>query len=128
MQIRQLDHVNIQTTRLEEMVKWYADVLGMPAGDRPDFPFPGAWLYAGDTAAVHLIGRAEPAATGSEADLKLEHFAFTADGREEFVARLKAHGIEAKSTFIGSINTEQFHLHDPDGNHIHIDFVGESRP
>mgnify|MGYP002137710046 CR=1 FL=1 len=28
----------------------------MKAGNRPPFPFPGAWLYTGDHPAVHLVG------------------------------------------------------------------------
>lgn len=45
MQVRRLDHVNIQTTQLNKMVAWYEEILGLrrPA---PVFPFPGAWLYA----------------------------------------------------------------------------------
>ncbi len=44
MQIHKLDHVNIRTSRLSEMVDWYRDILGLSSGKRPDFPFPGAWV------------------------------------------------------------------------------------
>ena len=54
--IEQLDHVNLRTSRLEEMTRWYVDVMGLRSGFRPNFPFPGAWLYAGDRAIVHLVG------------------------------------------------------------------------
>lgn len=30
------------------------DVLGLRVGDRPPFPFPGYWLYAGSSAWVHV--------------------------------------------------------------------------
>ena len=56
MEIGKLDHVNIRTTQLETMIDWYTNILGMHSGHRPDFPFPGAWMYAGDVAAVHLVG------------------------------------------------------------------------
>ena len=54
MRIEQLNHVNIRTTQLDAMIEWYTNVLGMRSGDRPNFPFPGAWMYAGDSAALHL--------------------------------------------------------------------------
>ena len=38
---------------------WYRDILGLRTGPRPDFPIPGAWLYAEDTAMVHLVAVSE---------------------------------------------------------------------
>ncbi|MEM7238203.1 MAG: VOC family protein, partial [Pseudomonadota bacterium] len=86
-----LDHVNIRTSRLDEMIRWYVDVMGLTEGWRPPFAFPGAWLYAGDAAIVHLIGvDAEPGA--DPADLKLEHFALRGDDLAATRARCKAAG------------------------------------
>ena len=47
MQVKKLDHVNIHTANVDRLVEWYDRVLGMKAGNRPPFPFPGAWLYCG---------------------------------------------------------------------------------
>ena len=55
MQIGTLEHVNVQTAKLDEMVAWYDRILGMPAGWRPNFPFGGAWLYVGTAPVVHLV-------------------------------------------------------------------------
>ncbi len=123
MQIRKLDHVNVRTTQLDVMINWYTNVLGMRNGDRPNFPFPGAWMYAGDAAAVHLVGIEGTPGTGSEADLKLEHFAFSATGGDEFEARLRAMGEQYRRLDLPEINLFQINLWDPDGNHIHIDFT-----
>ena len=87
MAIGKLDHVNLRTHRLKEMVEWYGRVLEMPSGARPDFPFPGAWLYADNYPTVHLNG-CEHVAEQSK-DLALEHFAFKATGLKDFIARLK---------------------------------------
>lgn len=122
MQIKMLDHVNIVTSRLEEMTSWYETVLGLTSGPRPNFPFPGAWLYAGDTAFVHLVSHDGSPKVGSEVELKLEHFSFSASGREEFKARLEARGETFDTYELPDIDMVQFHVHDPDGNHIHIDF------
>lgn len=123
MQITHLDHVSVQTTRLDEMIAWYTDILGFTSGKRPDFPFPGAWLYAGDTVMVHLVAMSEPEATGSETSLKLEHFAFKATDAKSFEARLTAAGQEYRRVEIAQIKTVAFNVWDPDGNHIHVDFA-----
>jgi catechol 2,3-dioxygenase-like lactoylglutathione lyase family enzyme len=123
MQVRRLDHVNIQTTQVENMVAWYGDILGMRSGPRPDFPFPGAWLYAGDIAVIHLVGQSGDPAVGSEVQLKLEHFAMTATGRQGFEEKLSKAAEPHQRFVLDAIGLVQFHLRDPDGNHVHIDFL-----
>ena len=125
MQIDKLDHVNLRTTQLEILIDWYTRVLGMRAGERPDFPFPGAWMYAGEAAAVHIVGIDAPAGAGSESELRLEHFAFSASGRMAFEARLDAMGERFQRVDIPDFNIVQINLWDPDGNHIHVDFPAD---
>jgi catechol 2,3-dioxygenase-like lactoylglutathione lyase family enzyme len=117
-----LDHVNVRTGRLDEMRDWYSRVLGLPAGWRPDFPFPGAWMYAGDHPIVHLVGRDET--PGAEEDgLRLEHFALRGDDLEAFRARLEKEGVPCRESRVPGTNILQLNIHDPDGNHIHVDFL-----
>ncbi len=125
MQLGKLDHVNLRTSQLDVLVDWYTKVLGMRAGDRPDFSFPGAWMYVGDVAAVHIVGIDRTAGVGSEAELKLEHFAFSASGRRTFEARLDALGEDYRRIDIPDFNIIQINIWDPDGNHIHIDFPAD---
>lgn len=125
MHIGALDHVNVRTTQVDAMADWYERVLGMRRGRRPDFPFPGAWLYTGDHAAVHLVGIDGPPATGSETALKLEHFAFSATGRADFESRLKKLGEAYRISKVPGFGLTQFNIWDPDGNHIHVDFRDE---
>lgn len=122
MQIGKLDHVNLRTTQLETMIDWYSNILGMHSGDRPNFPFPGAWMYAGESAAVHLIGIDGAPGSGSEVDLKLEHFAFSATGGAKLEENLRAIGVQYQRIDLPEINIYQINLWDPDGNHIHVDF------
>ena len=42
-----LDHFNIRTRNLADTVRFYEDVLGLEKGARPNFAFPGAWMYSG---------------------------------------------------------------------------------
>jgi catechol 2,3-dioxygenase-like lactoylglutathione lyase family enzyme len=123
MEIGKLDHVNIRTTRLDIMIDWYTNVLGMHSGARPDFPFPGAWMYAGGVAAVHLVGIDDKSGIGSEVDLKLEHFAFSATGGAKFEAKLQEMSVQYRRADIPEIGLYQINLWDADGNHIHLDFL-----
>ena len=56
MSLSKLDHCSIRTVKLGETRDFYVDILGMHDGDRPDFPFPGNWLYVDGVAVVHLVG------------------------------------------------------------------------
>lgn len=119
MPLTAFDHVNIRTGRLEQMVTWYGEVLGMHPGPRPPFDFPGAWLYLGDQALVHLVGLDGDPDTR---DPKLEHFALRAEGMQDFLALLDQRGVAAELYEVPGIGVTQVNIHDPDGNHIHIDF------
>jgi len=119
MQLVAFDHVNILTGNLDEMVLWYDRVLGLKSGDRPDFATGGAWLYLGDHPYVHLV--VKPDLPKSVAP-QIEHFAFTADGMAEFLARLDQMGIASRLAEVPGTGITQVNVSDPDGNHIHIDF------
>src|SRR3546814_12872550 len=89
MPVQKLDHVNLRTDDLDGMVTFYERVMGLRKGRRPGFDFPGAWMYAGEQAVVHLVGTAARPAD-FRADQRLEHFALSATGLAEFLAHLRA--------------------------------------
>ncbi|HEY8004886.1 MAG TPA: VOC family protein [Phenylobacterium sp.] len=91
MAILDLDHINIRTTELARTQAFFTEVLGLTVGWRPDFPFGGAWLYAGDKDVVHLVqvAKAGAASRGSA----LDHFAFAIDDIEDAARRLDAAGM-----------------------------------
>lgn len=119
MELGRLDHVNIRTARLDEMVRWYGEILGMVSGARPPFRSPGAWLYAGEFPIVHLVG---VASVDGAPDPTLEHFAIRAKGLSSFVARLEEKGVAHSIDEVPGLPVLQVNLRDPDGNHIHVDF------
>ncbi len=119
--IETLDHVNIQTRQLSVMVDWYRDVLGLSEGPRPDFPFPGAWMYAGDRPIVHLVE--EPNVPRGGGPLALEHAAFRASGLKDFLARLDARGERYSVGGADFLPIVLVNVWDPDGNHLHVDFA-----
>jgi len=134
-----LNHVSIRTSDLEACRRFYVDVLGLVAGPRPDFPFPGVWLYAGPTtdwsnAVVHIIGtnpaqpqglegylgsRAGQAVRGSGV---VDHVAFQGTGLAQMRQRLAALGIAARERTVPGLGLQQLFLEDPDGVVVELNY------
>jgi catechol 2,3-dioxygenase-like lactoylglutathione lyase family enzyme len=119
--LKRLEHVNLRTANLAAMVAWYGRVLDMHSGPRPGFSFPGAWLYVDGNPIVHLVG-VETAPGADAGDLRLEHFAISASGIKDLIARIEAEGLHHRLNHIKDFGILQMNLWDPDGNHIHLDF------
>jgi catechol 2,3-dioxygenase-like lactoylglutathione lyase family enzyme len=70
----QIDHVTLRTADLEGTRRFLETLLDLRVGDRPDFPFPGYWLYRDGEPVVHLIpGGGRP--VGGEAET-IDHVGF----------------------------------------------------
>lgn len=119
MPLHSLDHVNVRTKNLDALASWYADVLGLTLGERPNAPVDGRWMYLGDKPIVHLVDADQVDPVGQPA---LEHFALSASGLDEFLARMEATGTSYQLAEIAQIETVQVNIADSDGNHIHVDF------
>ena len=59
--VGRLDHYNVSTRNLGATVRFYEDVLGFVNGPRPEFDFPGAWLYSAGQPVLHLNDIAQTA-------------------------------------------------------------------
>ena len=79
MQIISLDHFNLSAPSavLEELRRFYCDVLGLTVGRRPPFGSDGYWLYAGDLALVHLSVADDGANAATDAQTILIGFPLT---------------------------------------------------
>ncbi len=120
MPLTKLDHVNIRTADLDRSRAFYRDILGMGEGWRPNFPFDGAWMYLDGHPFVHLVDVKETPAPPEA--LSLEHFAFSATDMDAFLAVLKTANIPYRLAEVPGTDITQVNLHDPDGNHLHVDF------
>ncbi len=85
-----LHHINIVTLDLASSIAFYRDALGLTLGDRPDFDFPGAWLYDNDKPAVHLNEAVEQPSTQANA---FNHVAFYTDDFDAALKRLGEVGV-----------------------------------
>jgi catechol 2,3-dioxygenase-like lactoylglutathione lyase family enzyme len=120
VEVAALDHVNLCTARLAAMKQFYTEVLGLTEGVRPAFDFGGAWLYAGERACVHLV-EVDGDAPLHE-DLRLSHFAFRASDLPALIRRLQERSVAYRLSRPPGWPLVQVHLHDPDGNQLHVDF------
>jgi catechol 2,3-dioxygenase-like lactoylglutathione lyase family enzyme len=120
MTIRGIDHINIGTHRLDETVAFFEGVLGLTVGWRPNFQVGGAWLYAGDSAVVHLVDLAEGKRPSDEA--ALDHFAFAIDDFDDARRRLDAAGVTYRATDVPGSTIRQIFLRDPNGVNIELNY------
>lgn len=115
-----LDHATIKTAEVEATVEFFGEYLGLRQGFRPDFGFPGAWLYAedGDYPIVHLIGVDK----SNEGKGNFDHLAFRGENMAAYVDKLRANGAEFTMMAVPETPLSQIHHHDPNGVKIEVTF------
>jgi len=122
MTIEGMNHFTILTDDVQKTVSFYQDLLGLTAGTRPNFEFPGAWLYAGGAPILHVIG-GHP-----RDDLKagvIDHMAFSARGLASVLANLKSRNIEHLCRRQVDSGTWQVFFFDPNGARVELDFPAD---
>lgn len=136
MPINRLDHVSIRTQAVEETRRFYSDVLGFEVGPRPDFPFPGAWLYHNGVAVVHVVGidpndKAGLAAYLGDKDIGdakgtgvFDHVAFVASDFDAVRSRIAATGVAMRERDVPNMKLRQIFVEDPNGVTIELNFPG----
>ncbi len=131
MSLETLDHFLVRAADLAATKAFYEDVLGLSSGHRPPFPFPGEWLYLGDSPCVHLVdvsddaarsaylddGGAAEAAAGSGA---VDHISFRASDLDGMLERLEALGVAVRRRDVPGL--KQLFIEDPNGITIELTF------
>ncbi len=116
-----LHHFNLKTLRLQEMIDWYATVLGMET--QHQFPG-GAWLT--NDAANHRLALLVSPLLSDDHD-KIMHTGFhhsafeyaSLDDLLDTYTRLKALGIEPHACLDHGITCSMYYA-DPDGNSVEL--------
>ena len=115
MAIQGMNHFTVLTGDLDATLAFYCGVLNLRDGPRPPLGFPGAWLYCGEQAVLHIIaGRPLPAEPAGV----LDHMAFTAHDLLGTITRLKGHKIEYVLRRQAGAGTWQMFFHDPSGAQV----------
>ena len=117
-----MNHFTILAEDLAATCAFYRDLLDLTEGYRPDMGFPGAWLYAGDTAVLHVV--AKNPLPQQRAGV-LDHMAFSASDLSGTVAKLKERRIDFRLGRQVETGTWQLFLHDPNGAKVELDFPAD---
>lgn len=126
MPLLAFDHINLCTRNVAELLAFYTEGLGLSVGPRPNFSFNGAWLYCGGRPVLHLVERLKMG--GPEGDLQIQHFAFSGRDLKALLNHLAARGVAHWVTVVEDFELCQINVHDPDGNHVHLDYpLAEAR-
>jgi catechol 2,3-dioxygenase-like lactoylglutathione lyase family enzyme len=145
MDIKRVDHYSIRTRDLETSRRFYTEVIGLNAGPRPPFDFPGYWLYSGEPPAdlhngarnyglVHLMGWddanpgsldayvGERKASGQGGTGALDHVAFAASGHAAMLERCRRFKVKFHERDVPLMGLRQVFVQDPDGVTIELNF------
>ena len=135
MSLKTFEHVLILADDLKKTKEFYVDLLGLKDGYRPDFPFPGHWLYLNEddkAACIHLamrkqgdgqdyyIGKKVDAKSGSGA---IDHVAFNADDIEGMKSKLDKISMEYTHRKVPDFPLEQIFIMDPDGVKVELNYA-----
>ena len=116
------DHFTIVTDNLSLTEDFYAELLGFSRGPRPDFKFPGVWLYANDVAMLHVM---EVEQMPNPRRGVLDHMAFRGKGVNALLEKLKSAGLAYRIVRTPD-PWEQWQVFfcDPNGVDVEVDFDG----
>lgn len=120
MAVAGMNHFTVLTDDVPATVGFYRDVLGLSEGPRPPLAFPGAWLYAGGQAILHVVG-GRP--RGELTPGVIDHMAFSASGRAATLAALTARHIDYTCRQQVGSGIWQVFFHDPNGAKVELDFA-----
>ena len=122
MTVHAMNHFTILTDDVDGTVAFYGEFLGLAAGPRPNFAFPGAWLYANGAPILHVIG-GRP-----KSELKagvIDHMAFSGRDLPGLLAKLESRRVEHTCRRQVGSGVWQVFLHDPNGARVEIDFPAD---
>src|SRR6202048_1482890 len=117
-----LDHFNIRTRKLADTVRFYEDVLGLEKGARPNFSFPGAWMYSEGRPVVHLVD-ISPTSEPQKPDSGVVYdVAFASRDFHGMKRRLHTRAMAFNTRQVPGGETWQIFVRDPNGVMIELNY------
>ena len=124
-----LDHVNIQTVKLDETVAFYRDVLELRAGDPPPPLDPALvqWMFDPEGRAIFHLS--SPGALNAIGDINIgedtgavHHVALACKGHDAMVEKLDRLGLAHRENHVVAIDLKQIFVHDPNGVLLELNY------
>ena len=132
MPMLRMEHFLVMTHDVDQTRDFYRDVLGFAEGPRPELGFLGHWLYLDGVACIHIADWTTytdhsnrlgiPVTSPAPGTGPLDHVAFTGEGYEELVERLRGHGLAFHPNDSPGIGLRQIFLNDPNGLKLELNF------
>ncbi len=117
--ISAVNHLGRITKRVEASRDFYRDVLGFREVARPNFNFPGAWLYNYGIM-IHLIYNEAASDPDGEIQTRGDHLALHTDDLAAAERLLNEHGVAYRKNTVADTGLVQIFCRDPDGHHVEI--------
>ncbi|GAB5451139.1 MAG: hypothetical protein Hals2KO_14670 [Halioglobus sp.] len=119
-----LNHVLVRSSDLDASERFFTEVIGLDAGDRPPFPFRGAWFYSEGQPLAHVVeDRSGPLADRGP----LAHVAFQGADYEELIGRLIARQVPYSEKDVPLSRERQVFVEGPDGLTVEMMFPLDGR-
>ncbi len=122
MSVGILDHFNIRTRKLDDTVRFYQDILGLTKGDRPNFAFPGAWMYSEGKPVVHLVDISPTQEQQKPDSGVVHHVAFASRDFAGMKARLQSKKMPFDTRQVPGGDLWQIFVNDPNGVMIELNY------
>ena len=122
MSVGLLDHFNIRTRKLKETVRFYEDILGLTNGARPNFDFPGAWMYSEGRAVVHLVDISPGSEPQKPDSGVVHHVAFVSRGFNAMKQSLKGKDVWFDTREVPGGEQWQIFVRDPNGVMVELNY------
>src|ERR1700738_1744088 len=115
-----LDHFNIRTRKLADTVRFYEDILGLEQGARPNFAFPGAWMYSEGKPVWHLLDIPKTDEPQKPDSGVVHHVAFASQGFAGMKQRLESKRMEFDSRQVPGGDLWQMLVNNPTGGVVEV--------
>ena len=110
------------TPDLDRLRRFYEDVLGLEKGYRPNFAFPGAWMYSEGKPVVHLVDISPTDEAQKPDSGVVHHVAFISRDFAGMTQRLKSKGMTFDSRQVPGGDLWQIFVDDPNGVMIELNY------
>ena len=127
MPVVAFNHYNLRAPRslLEELRRFYCEVVGLKVGERPAFSSFGYWLYAGASDVLHLTETRLDESRSAGGLATFDHAAFSCTDPAAYERELKARGIPFELDRVPGSGRIQLFFKDPAGNGVELNFPAE---
>lgn len=124
MRVTGLNHYNLRAHQplLDELCRFYVEIVGLSVGDRPPFAVAGYWLYANGHPVLHLAEASAEEVAATEVAGTFAHAAFDCIDVISSEALLALRGIRYRKTTVPESGAPQIFFTDPAGNGVELLF------